>query len=96
MSRVQIEPKDPGHEIVVGLDRPLNTFFIMVTEKPADGEDEEDSFPLEFKSRWSRAEVLERIEKYAVDSPRTQAVTEAILLDMDPSETVPEKIPKQG
>ena len=92
MSRVQLEPKDPKHEIVVGLDRMLNTFFIIVTIKQAD-DDLEDLDPLEFKAKWSRNEILGRLEKYAVDSPRTKAVARAIFLDVDPAETVPEKIP---
>jgi len=87
MSRINMEPKDPGHEVVVGLDAPMNTFFIIVSEKQSD-DDLRDLDPIEFKAKWSRSEVVAKIEQYAKKSPRRQAVMSAINMDMDPADFV--------
>ena len=92
MSRVKLHPKNPEHEIVVGLDRPLNTFFISVMQVQAD-DDLRDLPPVEFKDRWDRGEVVEKIEQYAVDNKRTQEVISSIFMDLDPAEHVPAKLP---
>jgi len=92
MSRVELHPKNTEHEVVVGLDRPLNTFFISVFVVQAD-DDLRDLPPVEFRDRWDRGEVIEKIEEYAVDNERTKKVVSAIFLDLDPAESVPERIP---
>ena len=91
MSRVELHPKNPEHEVVVGLDGPLNTFFISVVPVQAAG-DLRDLDPLEFRSHWSRSEVIEKIHEYAVDDARTNKVVRAIFLDLDPAELVEESI----
>lgn len=83
MSRIQLKPKNPEHEVVVGLDRPLSTFFIVVTYKQ-DEDDLRDLAPIEFRSRWGRGELLEKIEEYAEPDERTKLVQKAIFLDEDP------------
>ena len=92
MSRVELQPKNPEHEIVVGLDRPLNTFFISVMQVQAE-DDLRDLPPVEFRDRWDRSEVVEKIEEYAIDNAWTKEVKRAIFLDLDPAQVVPEKIP---
>jgi hypothetical protein len=91
MSRIKLEPKNENHEVVVGLDFMMNTFFIMVTEKQ-DDDDLRDLDPIEFKSRWDRSEVIGKIEKYAKDTERTRQAKKAIFLDMDPEQLVTEKL----
>lgn len=86
MSRVQLHPKNPADEVVVGLDEPLNTFFISVVRDGCE-------FPVEFQHRWDRSDVIEKIREYAVDNERTQKVVSQIFLDMDPAQAVPEKLP---
>lgn len=87
MSRVELEPKDPKHEVVVGLDHMLGTFFITVTQIQ-DEDDQRDLDPLEFRARWQRSEVIERIDRYAADTPRTNKIKKAIFLDLDPGTLV--------
>lgn len=84
MSRVKLTPKNPEHEVVVGLDRPLSTFFISVTRVQAD--DDLRDFPaIEFKDRWRREDVLEKIKQYAVQDTRTRYAYMQISLDNDPA-----------
>lgn len=42
MSRYMLKPKDPKHEVVVGWDNPLNTYFIQVyvPEGTPEGDDD--------------------------------------------------------
>ena len=79
MSRVRLNPREPAHEVVVGLDPPLATFFAQVF---SDGE------PLEFRPSWSSRDVVEVIDRYAADDERTRAVRRAVLLDLDPADHV--------
>lgn len=83
MSRIKLTPKNPNHEVHVGLDRPLATFFILVTHKQ-DNDDLRDLPAIEFRARWSRGEVLEKIDRYAEDNEITRLVKEAIGFDEDP------------
>jgi len=92
MSQVKLHPKNPEHEITVGLDRPLNTFFISVFVIQAD-DDLRDLPPVEFRDRWDRGDVVEKIDEYAVANDRTEKVKRAIFLDLDPAESVPERLP---
>jgi hypothetical protein len=41
MSRHQIPARDPNHEVIVGWDRPLQTFFVQVYDKRKKGTDDE-------------------------------------------------------
>jgi hypothetical protein len=91
MSRIKLEPKNENHEVVVGLDAPMNTFFITVTEKQ-DDDDLRDLDPIEFKSRWDRSEVIGKIDEYAKDTERTKQAKNAIFLDMDPAQIVTEPL----
>ena len=95
MSRVELHPKNPDHEVVVGLDRPLNTFFISVMQVQAD-DDLRDLPPVEFNDHWDRSDVVEKIREYAVDNERTQDVVSAIFMDLDPADQVPERLPKDN
>lgn len=88
MSRVKLTPKNPKHEVVVGLDRPLSTFFISVMHVQAD-DDLRDLRPIEFRDRWRRADVLDKIEQYAVDDERTRHAYRQIMLDLDPADGIP-------
>lgn len=90
MSRIRLHSKDPERfpEIYVGLDMPLRTYFIQVYE-PAPEDVTQDHEPIDFRARWTRAEVIERIERYAADNERTQDVLRAIFLDLDPGDSVP-------
>lgn len=83
MSRIKLTPKNPNHEVHVGLDRPLATFFILVTHKQ-DDDDLRDLPAIEFRARWSRGKVLEKIDQYAEDNEITRLVKEAIGFDEDP------------
>lgn len=83
MSRVKLQPKNPEHDVVVGLDPPLSTFFITVTVKQ-DEDDLRDLPPVLFQDRWRTADVVEKIEEFAEDTPRRKAVVEYILMDLDP------------
>ena len=92
MSRVELKPKNPDHEVIVGLDRPLDTFFILVLP-PEPADPNEDRIPLEFRDRWLRSEVIEKIRQYAVDDDRTKEAVRAIFLDLDPAQSVAEQMP---
>ncbi len=83
MSRVKLNPKTPGYEIVVGLDRPLSTFFATVYG-PEPETPNEDHRPLIFKDRWDRFDVIKIIDEYAIDDEETRRVRKAIMLDLDP------------
>jgi len=87
MSRILLEPKDKAHEVVVGLDRPMSTFFITVTIKQ-DDEDLEDLDPILFKGRWAREDVVANIEKYAADNPKRKKVIDLIWMDLDPAKVL--------
>jgi len=87
MSRVKLTPKIPGYEVVVGLDKPLSTFFATVYG-PEPEDPNEDHTPLIFKAQWSRFDVVEVIDEYAVDDEKTKRVREAIMLDLDPGDQV--------
>jgi hypothetical protein len=89
MSRVTLSSKNPDHEVVVGWDRPLNSFFISVSER-VDEDSLDDPKSLEFRSHWTQAEVVSKIEQYAVDDDRTRRVTIAILAGADPADFVSE------
>lgn len=96
MSRIRLQAKEPERfpEIYVGLDPPLHTYFIQVYG-PAPEDVTQDHEPIEFQSRWTRAQVIERIERYAVDDERTQAVLRALFLDLDPGDSVSPDLPKE-
>lgn len=91
MSRVKLNPKNPEHVVVVGLDYPLSTFFISVTHAQSK-DDLRDLEPIEFRDRWNRSEVIEKIKQYAVDDERTSEAIRAIFLDFDPAQYVSEDI----
>ena len=95
MSRVELKPKNPDHEVIVGLDRPLDTFFILVLS-PEPDDPNASHLPLEFKDRWLRSEVIEKIRQYAVDDDRTKEAVRAIFWDVDPAESVAEQLPSAG
>lgn len=40
MSRHQLVPKNKNHEVVVGWDHPLLTYFVIVKDKTAKGDDQ--------------------------------------------------------
>lgn len=90
MSRLKLESKDPKHEVIVGLDQPMSTFFITVT-LIQDDDDLRDLEPIVFNDRWSREGVVSNIETYAADTPRRKDVIGAIWLDLDPAEYVKQK-----
>ena len=90
MSRIKLTPKNPEHEVVAGLDRPLNTFFISVT-RIQDEDDLEDEMPIEFKHRWHRDDVIAKIESYAEPCEKRDAVVRAIMLDTDPATYLKDK-----
>lgn len=96
MSRIRLQSKDPEQfpEIYVGLDRPLHTYFIQVYG-PEPEDVTQDHEPIEFKSHWTRAQVIERIERYAADNERTQAVLRALFLDLDPGDSVSPGLSKE-
>jgi len=81
MSRIKLNSKNPEYEVVAGLDKPLNTFFISVTK-----EGEDDDILIEFKDFWSRSEVISKIEEYAIDDELAEDVKRAIFLDLDPED----------
>jgi hypothetical protein len=83
MSRIPLTPKNKNHNVVVGLDRPLRTFFITVTHGHF-----EDLPPIEFRARWTRLEVIDKIKHYAADTELRQSVIDAIGLDLDPAEFI--------
>ena len=87
MSRVELKPKDPKHEVIVGLDKQVSCFFITVSLV----HDEDGMGPIVFKNRWEREDVVSNIEKYAADTPRRKDVIGAIWLDLDPAEYVKQK-----
>ncbi len=87
MSRVELKPKDPKHEVVVGLDKQVSCFFITVSLV----HDEDGMGPIVFKNRWSREDVIVNIDKYAADTPRREKVISAIWMDLDPADHVPAK-----
>ncbi len=85
MSSLKLEPKDPSHDIRVGFDPPLRTFFITVFgPEPEDLNVNHD--PLEFRDRWRREEVVEKIEQYAAPGAKRDAVVERIWDDLDPDD----------
>ena len=92
MSSLKLEPKDPTHDIRVGFDRPLQTFFITVYGPEPEGIQDEH-VPLEFKDRWRRTEVVEKIEEYAAPGAKRDAVVERIWDDLDPDD--PEGVIKE-
>jgi hypothetical protein len=87
MSRIKLNSKNPEHEVVVGLDKPLSTFFISVTKEDEDKED----ILIEFKDFWARSEVLSKIDEYAIDDSLTMDVKRAISLDLDPEDFIKDK-----
>jgi len=93
MSQVYLEPKDPGHEVMAGLDKPMNTYFISVFVKQ-DDDDLRDLDPIEFKHRWRREEVVQKLEKYCKPCERLDEVIKYIHLDLDPGDYVGTSIPK--
>lgn len=86
MSRINLKPKDPSHEVAIGLDDAFNTFFISVLPK---GDDE---MPIEWADVWDRHEVVKKIRQYAEPCERREAVIKAILSDLDPGQFVQESI----
>jgi hypothetical protein len=87
MSRINLTPKIPNHEVVVGFDPPLQTFFAQVYPPEPDDENA-DHAPLMFKAQWTREEVLDVIDTYAANDQKTQKVRQAILMDLDPGRVV--------
>jgi hypothetical protein len=87
MSRIKLNSKNPEHEVFVGLDKPLSTFFISVTKEDEDKED----ILIEFKDFWARSEVLSKIDEYAIDDHLTKNVKRAISLDLDPEDFIKDK-----
>ncbi len=85
MSRVKLNPKEPGYEVVVGLDKPLSTFFVTVYG-PEPEDPNADHRPLIFKDRWDRFDVIKIIDEYAIDDEETRRARKAIMLDLDPGE----------
>lgn len=93
MSRIRLQAKEPDKfpEIYVGLDRPLHTYFIQVYgPTPEDVTQNHD--PIEFRSHWTRSQVVDRIERYAADDERTKLVLKALFLDLDPKDFVKEDL----
>jgi len=93
MSQIYMEPKDPGHEIIAGLDRPLNTYFISVFVKQAN-DDLRDIPPVVFKHVWNRSDVVEKLEEYCKPCERLDEVIKYIHLDLDPGDYVESDLPK--
>lgn len=93
MSQIQLKPKNPKHEVFAGLDRPLDTFFMSVFVKQ-EPDDMTDIPPVEFKHKWSRSEVVEKLYEYCVPCDRLEKVVKCISLDIDPIEYVNEPLPK--
>jgi len=94
MSQIQLKPKNPKHEVFAGLDRPLGTFFMSVFVKQ-EPEDMDDIPPVEFKRKWNRSEVVEKLYEYCVPCERLEKVVKCISLDIDPIEYVNEPLPKE-
>lgn len=89
MSRRNIIGKDPAHDIVVGWDPPLVTFFVIVTAQSAmpGGEDDDDVIlwlGTEPKDGLNTVEDLARVtEPYAVidDATRVQLAADRAIND---------------
>lgn len=85
MSQVKLNPKDEGNEVIVGWDRPLNTYFIQVWA-PAPEDETIEHWPVVFDSQWTPAKVVEMIDEHAVNDDLSTRVKEAILAGQDPEQ----------
>lgn len=91
MSRVSLRGKDDNiHEVVVGWDPPLKTYFVQVYG-PEPVDPHADWSPIVWQSVASRGQVLGTMDKFAdMGDPLAKKAYEYIALDIDPQKAVDE------
>jgi hypothetical protein len=90
MSRVSLRTKEPGCELVVGIDPPLQCWFVQYYE-PEPEDPEEEHGPAVWKMQITRWEVVEYIDQYGDSScPLVKKVRDKVVMDLDPKEALAE------
>ena len=79
MSRHTLTALKPTHDVVVGWDRPMSTFFLQVIDMEASGEDDRVIFWLggSFDEVKSAATLVDAVRSYAVIPASLQATLAA-------------------
>lgn len=81
MSRVIVKAKNPNHEVVVGLDRPLQHYFIQVYDLSA-----EDEEPFFWEDTRSNYKLCEHMREYCdLEDPATAKAFGNVQGDWDPA-----------
>jgi len=84
MSRCLIKPKDQNHQIAVGIDPPLQCWFIQVFDLAYEKIKKEEKLiiDLDSSSRWP---IIEIINEYAdLEDSYAAQVKDYIAMDLDP------------
>ncbi len=84
MSRCILKPKNADHAIAVGIDPPLQCWFVQVFDLNHEKIKEEEKLlvNLDSGSRWP---IIKAIKEYAEpNNPYNMAVIDSISMDLDP------------